>query len=256
MKAVEIYSIRNQTAAFDGSCFCIHIIRDGAARGRSRERCHPLVRDGFLLQNIGTPLAIESGEEAVTTICLSQELVGDQVFAECLTPHDLDLNTSISSLLTNLKWSEQSDRHHQAIQVVNALIQARDFSRERFFLHPSNAASSPMAAAREYVLSNLSKSPTISETARQCGYSPFHFSRLFAEFHGMSLGAYILQEKIRRACRQLVLTEQKIAEIAKASGFQSPTSFAGTFKAQTRFSPSAFRQMAAKHRKDLQFFLS
>lgn len=256
MKSVEIYSIQNQSAAFDGSCFCIHFIRDGAARGLNRTQKHPLVRDGFLLQNIGTPLTIEAREDAVTTICLPRDLIGDESFAECLTPHDLELDTSISGLLTNLKWTDPSDRQRHAKQIVEALVHVRDRSQEKFFLHPSKSASAPMAVAREYVLSNLSNSPTITETANHCGYSAFHFSRLFAEYHGISLGAYILQEKIRRACRQLVLTQQPIAEIAKSSGFQSPTSFAGTFKSQTRYSPTAFRQMASKHRKDLQFFLS
>lgn len=256
MKTVEIYSFQNQSAAFDGSCFCIHFIRDGFAWGVGRGLKHPLVRDGFLIQNIGTALTIQASSQPVITICLPRELIGDESFAECLTPHDLELDTSISGLLTNLKWSDPSDRQHQAKLIVEALVHARDQSQEKFFLHSSKSASAPMAVAREFVLSNLSTSPTIAETARHCGYSAFHFSRLFAEFHGISLGAYILQEKIRRACRQLVLTQLPIAEIARSSGFQSPTSFAGTFKSQTRFSPSAFRSMASRHRKDLQFFLN
>lgn len=256
MKTVEIYSFQNQSAAFDGSCFCIHFIRDGFAWGVGRGLKHPLVRDGFLIQNIGTSLTIQASSQPVFTICLPGDLIGDESFGECLTPHDFNLDISISCLLSNLRRSDPSDRELQAKLIFDALVHARDRSREKFFLHPSKAASVPMAAAREFVLSNLSNSPTIAEIASHCGYSPYHFSRLFAEFHGMSLGAYILQEKVRRACRQLVLTQDSIPEIAMSSGFLSPTSFAGTFKAKTRFTPSAFRRITARHRSDLGFFVS
>lgn len=258
MHEIEAFSLPRGEVQFDGDHLCLHFVRSGSAFGLRKGHRHPIVEDVYLIQNLGTKHSIAAESTRVNTICLPRALVGDERFAESSTPHDLHVDRAISHFAEALRYGDRSDRHHWGAEITRALVHARDTSNQNFFLKPSDRERrrDEMKLAREYVLARLHLPLTVPEIADHCALSPFHFHRVFAEWHGMTPGQYILTEKVRRACRKLVLTNEPVAAIAAACGFLSSTSFAGMFKASTGFSPSAFREMAAKHRSDLKFFLA
>ncbi len=139
-----------------------------------------------------------------------------------------------------------------------ALLAARDQSSQNYYLRETADAwtsrRAMMRRAREYVLTHLADPMGVSDIARHVGLSAFHFHRLFTSSHGMTPGQYITREKIRRACRRLVLRDDSVAEIALACGFYSPTTFVATFRGVTGDTPSAFRKKRGGHRFELEFF--
>lgn len=192
------------------------------------------------------------------SVCLPEAIVSDQRFMECSTPHDLHVDRALSNFLLSLKTGGQGDRMFWAAEIVRALVDARDRSREKFYLRSPTVGDpyvSEMKIAREFVLARLDRPITTKDVAHACGISPFHFHRIFTRWHSVTPGHYISTERVRRACRKLVLTEEKFSVISSACGFRSPTSFAGIFKSMTGFTPAAFRRMAAHHRADLKIFL-
>ncbi|HLO98901.1 MAG TPA: helix-turn-helix transcriptional regulator [Fimbriimonas sp.] len=254
MKEVQVFATCNAAVDFPGDCLAIHFVHGGRASVVQAHRVHPLVEDGFLIQNVGTSHRLVAGDDTVTTFCIPECLIQNERFAECLTPHDLAVDRAMSHLVL----ASANDRSFWEKQLVASLVYARDISSQKFFLAPERQCavgrSSEMVAAREFILSRLDEPLSVACAASHCGYSPFHFHRIFTEWHGMTPGSYILTEKIRRACRKLVLTQESVSNIAADCGFFSPTSFAGTFKKGTGYRPSGFRALAAHHRSDLAFF--
>lgn len=218
--------------------------------------CHPLTEDGYLIQNQGTAHRVEVGDARVLSICLPATIVSGETFEECLTPHDLDVHVAIAALIEALRSCNRHNSTLQAAQLMDSLVAARECSSQRFFLEPTSEdeRSRQMRIAREFVLSRLAETISVGDIAEQCCFSSYHFHRLFASWHRMTPGQYIVTERIRRACRRLVLGDEPVHAISQRCGFASPTSFAGAFRAITGLSPRQFRQTHRKHRTRLGVF--
>lgn len=78
------------------------------------------------------------------------------------------------------------------------------------------------------------------DVCKRFGYSPSHFSRLFAGLTGMTFTKYLTAVKIGRAV-ELLNGEEKfsVTEIAGASGFSSIRNFNRYFKELTGYSPKS-----------------
>lgn len=71
---------------------------------------------------------------------------------------------------------------------------------------------------------------TLAATARACGVSPAHLSRVFHQSTGLTISEYLARFRIEHATELLRQHRQTVAEIAFASGFQSVSQFNRTFK--------------------------
>src|SRR5262245_2031632 len=65
--------------------------------------------------------------------------------------------------------------------------------------------------ALAYIQAHLGEDLTLEAVARQVGYSPYHFARLFRRATGESLHQRVLRERIARARRLLAETEMPLA---------------------------------------------
>jgi AraC-like DNA-binding protein len=94
----------------------------------------------------------------------------------------------------------------------------------------------------DYVLANLDKPLPVSHLAEMSGFSRAHFSRMFTESKGMPPGAFVLQERMRRAARLLSSHSLlPVKEIANLTGFEEPNYFAKVFRRFFGTSPTEFR---------------
>lgn len=85
--------------------------------------------------------------------------------------------------------------------------------------------------AREYIDKNLTSIELglekVSEVVR---LSPAYFSQVFKRDMDMGVNAYITMQRIARAKKLLLSTQLKNDEIARQSGFHSPSYFCQVFK--------------------------
>ena len=85
---------------------------------------------------------------------------------------------------------------------------------------------------------------SVSDLADHVGYSPFHFSRLFARHVGIGPGQYLIALRIDRA-KQLLLTEtESVIDVATAVGFDSLSSFSRRFRSTVGIPPAQLRRLA------------
>ncbi len=89
---------------------------------------------------------------------------------------------------------------------------------------------------------------SVSDLADHAGYSPFHFSRLFARHVGIGPGQYLTALRIDRA-KQLLLTEtESVIDVAAAVGFDSLSSFSRRFRSTVGVPPAQLRRLADRIR--------
>jgi AraC family transcriptional regulator len=95
--------------------------------------------------------------------------------------------------------------------------------------------------ARDFIHGHIGETLAIRRIARAVGIHPVHLARSFrARFH-MTVGEYIRCLRVRRACHDLVHTNDSLAEIAARAGFSDPSHMTRTVKRHTGVVPSRYR---------------
>jgi AraC-like DNA-binding protein len=156
--------------------------------------------------------------------------------------HHLD---ELSRLLSNpRKLADQIDRIDRSCEqlILESLIGAA--------AAPMESSADRVASVRRWVETRWRDDHDFDELAGHHGLSPTHFRRLWQRNVGVPPHRFLIEERLRHACRALVQTEAPIAEIAHTHGFADPLYFARRFRAFTGESASTYRR---RYRAALQF---
>ncbi|KEO83258.1 AraC family transcriptional regulator [Tumebacillus flagellatus] len=97
-------------------------------------------------------------------------------------------------------------------------------------------------AALDYIEENLDRPILMEDLAREACFSVFHFHRLFVFMLGDTAADYLRKRRLAKAADLLRTTEQRVLDIALASGFQSHETFARAFKREFRLTPVEYRK--------------
>ena len=96
----------------------------------------------------------------------------------------------------------------------------------------------------QYIEDHITEDITVEDVAKCVGVSSFYFQKGFAMLCGFSVSEYIRNRRLALAGNDLLVTEEKIIDIAMKYGYDSPDSFT---KAFTRFhgvTPTSVRRGA------------
>ena len=115
-----------------------------------------------------------------------------------------------------------------------------------------SAATDPdavvVAAAKRLIADNLASPPSLNEIARNVGTYREKLSQLFRAHTGMTVFAFIREERIRRGEQLLRETDIDVQDIALLIGFNNAGNFATAFRERMGITPSAFRN-SIQHKK-------
>lgn len=95
---------------------------------------------------------------------------------------------------------------------------------------------------------NLCERTTPSELAAWSRMSPGRFARLIKRFFGLTPSQYISQVRIAAASTCLRESQQTVAEVAAACGFEDHSSFTRAFRKIVGVSPTQFRETIQQRR--------
>jgi AraC-like DNA-binding protein len=95
-----------------------------------------------------------------------------------------------------------------------------------------------LAGAIFYVERHFRARIRSEEVATHCGLSPFRFSRLFKDTFGVTFREYLVNFRLREACRLLENPTVSVADVAFAVGFNDPSYFSRIFKQRIGTTPS------------------
>ncbi len=107
---------------------------------------------------------------------------------------------------------------------------------------PTDSRAETVRAVHAYLLSHLDERLTIDELSRRFLINPTTLKAAFKEVYGGSLAAHIKEHRMERAAELLKSTNDSIAEIAHAVGYDSQSRFTTAFKAYYSVLPRAFRK--------------
>jgi AraC family transcriptional regulator len=86
----------------------------------------------------------------------------------------------------------------------------------------------------------------VPELAEAVAVRPAHFTVVFREVHGLSIGRYIRRLRVRWAAEQLVATDTPVAAVAIEAGFADQAHLTRCFRTETGTTPAAFRRVRGR----------
>lgn len=102
--------------------------------------------------------------------------------------------------------------------------------------------------AIEYMEENLTGDLQVRDIAEKAYVSEYYFHRIFSVLCGFSVAEYIRNRRMALAARELVVSEEKIIDIAIKYGYDSPDSFSRAFTKFHGITPSAVKEKGAQIR--------
>jgi AraC-like DNA-binding protein len=96
--------------------------------------------------------------------------------------------------------------------------------------------------AKEYIQDNYAKDISVFEIAQKAFVSPFHFSRMFKEFTGISPHHYLVDTRLKHAEMLLKNTDIPVTQVCFASGFNNAEHFSYAYKKKFKIQPSSVRR--------------
>jgi len=99
-----------------------------------------------------------------------------------------------------------------------------------------------MRRVNDFILAHLSQDLSLTDLARQAGFSPYHFARLFRQTTGESPHQFVLRQRIEHAQHLLKNADMPLAHVALESGFASQSHLTQVFKRHLGLTPAAYRK--------------
>lgn len=93
------------------------------------------------------------------------------------------------------------------------------------------------------LLSNLDKRITIEELSKQYLINTTTLKNLFKAVYGTSIAAHIKEHRMEHAADMLLSTNESIASIANAVGYDSQSKFTSAFKSAYHVTPREYRKL-------------
>lgn len=151
---------------------------------------------------------------------------------------DQNYGTELMEIITRI--SQQTLSRGEAEAALTALL-------KRLFLEYTDSTS-PLDEAllfeevKQFILSHLNQNISAATIAAHTGYSTAHISRRFKQHFGLTLQAFLIDQRIHHA-KALMLqdTNLSLAEIALEAGFYDQSHFVRNFKKAYAVSPHAYK---------------
>ncbi len=87
--------------------------------------------------------------------------------------------------------------------------------------------------------------------SQSLNYDYKYLSNLFSEVHGTTIEHYIINQKIERVKELIIYNELNLSEIAWKLHYSSVQHLSAQFKKVTGLTPSFFKKMTSRRRKDI-----
>jgi DNA-binding response OmpR family regulator len=118
-------------------------------------------------------------------------------------------------------------------------VAAREPSTPQALLSPEEVI---LRAAMRFIGANLSRLPSLADIAHKVGTHDKKLSAIFRQHLGMTVFAWIRDERLRLGRELLTDSRMNMQDIAEQVGFRSACNFTTAFRERTGVTPSTFRR--------------
>lgn len=99
----------------------------------------------------------------------------------------------------------------------------------------------PVRIGLDYIHCHYTEPISLQDITTHARISKYHFLRRFKESTGFTVVSYLHQLRCRRAAELLLNTDDRIAAVARACGFENPSYFTKTFTRVMGVRPAEYR---------------
>ena len=99
-----------------------------------------------------------------------------------------------------------------------------------------------LQAATRLIRRRLNELPKLTDIAAQVGTHDKRLSAIFRQHLGMTVFAWVREERLRKAQKLLVDSNMSIEDISSQVGFSSAANFATAFRERFSVTPTSFRK--------------
>ncbi len=142
-----------------------------------------------------------------------------------------------------------TDYYFQSVEACKSMPELQSITRTmqddfvmRVHRARTGSLSAPIREACDYIQLHLDEDPTLKDIAGRLGYSEYYLSHKFKQETDLTVGAYILRQKLARAEDLLAGTTLSVKEISEQLHFCTPSYFARQFKSVYGVMPSQWRE--------------
>lgn len=123
--------------------------------------------------------------------------------------------------------------------LIIRLMRGSDFSAK---LIPSTVqVSKESAAVHRYIESHFKENVSLDDLAEVAHLNKYHMTHLFTRDYGISPIKFMLNLRIKESCYLLRTTDHPLSQIARITGFSSPSYFSQSFRKAEGISPTDYR---------------
>jgi AraC family transcriptional regulator len=98
-----------------------------------------------------------------------------------------------------------------------------------------------LSRVRDILHARFAEQLSIRTITAEVGIHPVHLSRTFRRHFGRSIGSYLRELRIERACQDLIASDRPLADVAIAAGFCDQSHLCRILRQRTGLTPTAFR---------------
>ena len=119
------------------------------------------------------------------------------------------------------------------------------------YVEKADASREGVRKGIDYLMQHYDENLTLAELVERSGYSESHFCHRFKAVTGYAPFAYLNRIRVIKAAERLIITDDKITEIAGSCGFDNISYFNRTFRKQMGMSPGEYRISGRRHREEI-----
>lgn len=172
---------------------------------------------GIVLVTLSSRAAIEGGLLPEIAFSLSDAYI--QEIEETETPEDA------------LQLGKQAEYQYASL--------VRELREMRF---ASNEPDAKVSKCKDYIQAHLHEKIVVEDIAKELYLNKNYLCELFKKKEGVTIGTYIMSEKIRLIRNMLIYSRYSYSEIATYFGFSSQSHLGKQFKKHTGMTPHQYRE--------------
>ena len=226
--------------------------------------------NGHIIEaHVGDVFVINSGDVHAERIHLDADhnmfivLIREEILLQEIPNYDdisfsvgrEDANTLLRPILERMRLAfeaKESDPYYALkekafIYEILHTLMSRFAVNRNLYPTPSVATAHPwLMSVMEYTRQNFMTIRSEAEVCKRFSVSKEHFSRTFKQRMGVTYSDFLTSIRLSCALKQLMLSQDKISDIAEQVGFADVRTFINTFKKRYGMTPLQYKKSAAK----------
>lgn len=218
-------------------------LEKAATRKAATYKCYAGLNDSLVPIRMGRRVVayLQTGQVALGKLDASHF---DRTHSELILKGiELDAKTARNAYLKSVVLKR--DAYNGFLGLLEGFAENLGTAANSLRIGKAEKTSNPAAQkAIRYIRQHLEKPISLNQIAKVSGASVRHFSKVFKQETGLTFVDYLTRERIEHCKRRIRETNERISDIAFASGFESIAQFNRAFKRVCGEAPSSYRLSA------------